>query len=400
MLSLAGSLQTDSSGGWLEGRGAVWQTTFVLGLHLLFHPKHQVQLVTPYNWLPQKPTAKTSPRAMDSSPVQGSEMNEVTATEEGSSTRWNHAGKLGRAVRTGHSAFVVCASLPVTEVNWNFFNTVSQGKHGGLWINISTLPGTTQETNSSFYQVPRWEGLRLGRAQHRCPGEPRFVRTQQLRFCCSLRFDPKQSLFRFRQSLSGYDTEIRVRIFLFMQWLTYRKSYNWNALSSWPLFLLFTNTMMLPSNIFFFFYTLASFLLLLGSACLLSIWKWATEGYCVQPISLSCSIQSFNRNLIKVVLLQVRNAQVFFSSTATVWQTIMQDFFSSLHPQSTGPWTCEVSSCSRQGPTLPQLLAGDTLLASGLLPELRASSTLLVVCSPHGPASAHYRLALLEALYQ
>lgn len=52
---------------------------------------------------------------MDSSSLQGSEINKVIITEENSFTYWNHTGKLGRTVIIGHSAFVFGAFLPTTE---------------------------------------------------------------------------------------------------------------------------------------------------------------------------------------------------------------------------------------------------------------------------------------------
>lgn len=151
------------------------------------------------------------------------------------------------------------SSSQLLKVSQNFSNSTSHSKQEGLQINISTLPGMCAPHNTkNEHQLPsvphtwfRSSLLEIWPAPT-ASGEPNFVHTQQLCFCYSLRFVSKQTLFCFRQSLLDYDTKIWFRIFLFMQWLTYRKFYNRNSLNSWPFFLLFTNSMMLPSNLFFY----------------------------------------------------------------------------------------------------------------------------------------------------
>ena len=58
---------------------------------------------------------------MDSSSLQGSEINKVAITEENSFTHWNHTGKLGRTAIIGHSAFLFGVLLPVTEDKMKLF---------------------------------------------------------------------------------------------------------------------------------------------------------------------------------------------------------------------------------------------------------------------------------------
>lgn len=122
-----------------------------------------------------------------------------------------------------------------------------------------------------------------------CPGKSNFVCIQKLCFCYSLQFAAKQTLCCTRQPLLEDDTDIWFRIFLFMQWLTYRKFYNQNSLSPWPFFLLFTNTMTLPSNLFS-----TSLLPSLIQQCL------PTKYLEVRYWTLLCSVHQFI--LLKIVL--------------------------------------------------------------------------------------------------
>jgi len=80
-----------------------------------------------------------------------------------------------------------------------------------------------------------------------------------------------------------------------------------------------------------------------------------------------------------VVLLPALMPQVFFSSTATVWQAVMWDFAFSPHRERTGLWTWDL--LQQQARHYPSTAFGDTLLAGRLPPGLWTSPTLSVGCS-------------------
>lgn len=122
--------------------------------------------------------------------------------EENSLNHSNHTGTMGRTVMLGHSAFVFCVFLPVTEDKLKLLRNMSHRKRWGFQINISSLDNTKNEHQLTLVPHPLFRSS-LHELWPALPasGESNF-HTQQLRFGYSLQFVSKQTLFCFGQSLS------------------------------------------------------------------------------------------------------------------------------------------------------------------------------------------------------
>lgn len=214
-----------------------------LVLYLLFHPKHQVQLHEPCSWLAlQKPMMKSNNQWIFFFLRKGLKLIRLL---------------LQRKINLSIEFALASSAELQSEATVLFYRVSSFQNRGGS-------PNQHFPTSTHVYsrRHKKWTPAFIitielvqntsawAMTSTACPGESNFVCTQKLCFCYSLQFAAKQTLFCFRQPLSEQDTDIWFRIFLFMQWLTNRKFYNQNSLSPWPFFLFFTNTVMLPSNLF------------------------------------------------------------------------------------------------------------------------------------------------------
>lgn len=135
---------------------------------------------------------------MDSSSLQGLEINKVVISRVKLIYPRNHTGKLGRTVIIGHSAFVFDNFLPTTEDKLKLLRNKSRSKHGGFRINISTLPrmSTSDSTKNEHHlpSVPHTlcrESLPELRPALPASGESNSVHTQQPCFCYSLQLVSK-----------------------------------------------------------------------------------------------------------------------------------------------------------------------------------------------------------------